>query len=261
MKIEKIMDVGTSNPIVARLGLGLDEIIKLSMIDPEKKEKIKNIIMDIMHDLVEAEKAILPLIEELVEAERELRLNGVKTQSNGRVIVTPSLVHLSSSKVFLKYAKQSLQKFACFFELIFDEKYNGPHFHKIAKKSILFFGESHIVTKLLLEDSKWIKDIIDLRNEDEHPKTGKNFTNGYQISQMEDGKYYIILPTFFNGIQILSALEAFSGNLLTFVEELVAHTLEHYFPPKIMVFSIPEHERDSECPIRFKLGFTEDMKF
>ncbi len=253
-QISKMMDVGTSNPIVARLGIGLDEAVKMARISEEKKKSVNEGCFEIMIALIEAEKAAKPLMDEIRAIESKIATEGVKIQSGGKVIETPGVVNLENSKIFLKFSKEALQKLASLMGTIMEKKYKGPHFDKIRDDAQTFFGKDSIVSKLLTEDHGWIKEIIDLRNEDEHPRSGKPFTSPFHISQLPGGKFLVKPPMFFNGTQVLSGLEVFSHNLLTFSEEIVGHSLAYFFPEMVALFDIPEDQRNSSNPVRYRLG-------
>ncbi len=259
-QISKMMDVGTSNPIVARLGIGLDEAVKMARINDEKKKSINEGCFEIMIALVEGEKAAKPLMDEIRGIISKLATEGVKTQSGGRVIETPGITNLENARVFLKFSKQALQKLASVMGTIMDKTYTGPHFDKVRDDAQVFFGKDHVVSKLLAEDHGWLKHINDLRNEDEHPKTGKPFTKPFDITQRPDGKFLITPPTFFDGTQILSALEVFSHNLLTLSEEIVGNSLAHFFPEMVALYDIPEEQRDRSNPVRYRLGLKSEIK-
>ena len=142
----------------------------------------------------------------------QVKVKGIETQSSGRCITMPSSVHIENARAFTKYAKQVLQKIAENINIIYGTNFDGPHFHKILDYFLGEFGEDFILSKLLKKDRIWIKQIIDLRNEDEHPKTGKPFVNNFDIQPRAGGGFTIFLPTFFDGTQIGSALEVFSFN-------------------------------------------------
>jgi hypothetical protein len=260
-QISKMMDVGTSNPIVARLGIGLDEAVKMARIPEEKKKLINEGCFEIMIALVEAEKAAKPLMDEIRAVMSKLATEGVKTQSGGRVIETPGVTNLENTKVFFKFSKQALQKLASIMGVIMDKKYTGPHFDRVRDDAQTFFGKDHVVSKLLMEDHAWLKNINDLRNEDEHPKTSKPFTKPFHIEQRPDGKFLITPPMFFEGTQALSGLEVFSHNLLTFSEEIVGHSLAYFFPEIVALYDIPEEQRNPSNPVRFRLGLKAEVKF
>ena len=99
------MDVGTANPIVARMSIGLFEIIEFSQLSKEKKEKLKSNGFDIMKLLILAEKTAKPIIEEITKVMEDIKKNGIKTQSNDRCINVPSATSIDDSRAFIKYAK------------------------------------------------------------------------------------------------------------------------------------------------------------
>lgn len=258
-QISKFMDVGTANPIVARLGAGLNEVIQMTSLPKEKKELINAGCFEIMKSLVEAEKAAKPLMEEIRAAEKTLLTEGVKLQGGGKAIETPGVMALDNSRVFLKYAKSGLQQLAEVMGTILDKDFKGPHFHKILGEAKKKFGASHVVCRLLEEDQNWIKELLDLRNEEEHPKSKKAFVQGFNIRPVGD-KFYVTPPSFFNGLPVLNRLEVYSHNLLTFAEELIAHSMETFFPEMVLLYSIPEEQRNPAMPIRYRLGFKEKLR-
>jgi hypothetical protein len=254
------MDVGSENPIVARLHLGLLEIIQMAQIPDDRKDAIRAHCFELGKDLVLAEKSARPLMNELVEIENRLRTEGVRTQAAGRAVEIPGVLRLDDSRVFLKYAKQALQTLANALGVILKKDFQGPHFHLVRDHVIGRLGQDHIVSKLLVEDQGWIKEIIDLRNEDEHPRTGKAFIRGFDITRLPDGRWGIDPPRFFNDAPVLNRLQVYSHNLLTFSEETIAHSLENFFPPIVQVVDIPESERNSDSP-RYRLGLKTAPQF
>jgi len=257
-KLRQDMDVGTSNPIVARTSLGLFEIIEFSSLSKDKKEDLKSSCYEIMKLLVLAEKNAQPIIEEIERILAEISKVGISTQSHGRCINVPSALNIEHSRSFIKYAKQVLQKVAENINIIFGKSYNGPRFDIIRDDFVKEFGNDCIVTKLLIDDQLWIKEIIDLRNEDEHPKTGKPYCSNFDVNRDKDGRVIVTLPKFFNGIQIASGLKAYSYNLLTFAEEITAYSLLKFFPKIATIYEIPEDQRNIKAPIRFRIGLTTD---
>ena len=259
-QVTKTMDVGTENPIVARLTIGLFDIIQMTSLPEKTKEAITGCCFDMMRDLVQAEKASRPLIDEIRAVDTKIASEGIKTQSEGRVIETPAVLNLDNSRVFLKFAKQALQHLAKALGILLETDFRGPHFHKVLARSIEKLGSDHIVTKILEQDQSWLKEINELRNEDEHPRSGKEFSRGYSISKREDGKFHVDPPRFFNDAQVLGVLETYSHNLLTFSEELISHSLEIYLPEFVRVYDIPEEQRDPKKPVRYRIGFREGIQ-
>lgn len=259
-QISKVMDVGTSNPIVARLGMGLSEIIQMARLPEEKKVSLRGCCIELMSSLVQAQQAAGPLMDELKSIESKIVSEGVKTQDHGRVIETPGVMKIDDARVFLKYGKQALQNLAKAMGIILDRKFDGPHFHKVKEVARERFGVDNPVVQLIVDDEPWIKELIDLRNEDEHPSSGKQFIRGFSISPGEGGSFLVDVPRFYNDSPVLKRLEVFSHNLLTFSEELLAVSLAQFFPPIVALYEIPEEQRDPTAPVRFRLGLKEGFE-
>lgn len=262
-QITQISDVGTSNPIVARLTMGLHDLIQMAQLDEEKKSLIREECFKVKTALVQAEKAAKPLMEEIRAAEQKLCLEGVTTQSGGRAINTPGILTLENSRIFIKFAKQALQYLASAMGAMLDRDFKGPHFHLVRDRAIEIFGQNNPATLLLIEDQTWIKDLIDMRNEEEHPKSGKPFVRGFNIarSSNENFEFTVDPPRFYNELMVLNYLEVCSHNLLTFSEEIIALSLQTYFPKMVTLSEIPEEQRNPSVPIRFRLALKKDVPF
>lgn len=256
------MDVGTSNPIVARLLLELDDLIRMARIPEEQKQIIRECCHEIMRSLIQAEKAAKPLIEEIKAIEKKIIAEGIQTQDNGQAIQTPGVVYLDNSRTFLKFCKQALQSLAKAQGILLEKEFDGPHFDKILARAKERLGKDNTITKLLEEDKKWLEEINFLRRKDEHPDRNTTpFVKGFSISKSSDGKFVVDQPRFFNNAPILNRLETYSQNLLTFSEELIAYTLEDFLPEMVRLYEIPEEQRDPSAPIRYKLGLQENFQF
>lgn len=260
-QISKRLDVGTSNPIVARLGIGLREVIELAFLPPDQKEAVHSSCYETMRALVQAEKAATPLLEEIKQVLGDLDANGVKTQSGGRVIDTPGVMHLDNVRTFMKYGKQGLMHVARAIGRLLDIKLDSPRFDRMIQEYESRFGADHHLTKLLREDhDDWLKSFIDLRNEEEHPSSDQPFVSGFSITSSPDGSFQIRPPILINGKFVLPYLEVISHNLLTFSEELIARTAETFFPPLVALSDIPEELRAKKCPVRYRAVLLESSQ-
>jgi hypothetical protein len=209
--------------------------------------------------LVQAEKVAKLLMDEIKAVLQKLETEGVSTQAGGRVIDTPGVLHLENARVFFKFAKQALQNLANAMGVILDHEFTGPHFHFVRDKAKAVLGENHPATLLLEADHGWIKNIVDMRGEEEHPKSGKPFARGFNIQRATGGEYEFSIdpPRFYNDLLVLDHLEGYSRDLLMFAEEVVALSLQSYFPKGVEIQEIPEERRDSSAPVRFRLALKE----
>lgn len=252
-QLTKISDVGTGNPIVARLSIGLLEVLKFTYLQADQIEAVFSSCNEIKRALVQAEKAANPLLDEIRQIQEELRLNGAKTQSGGRVIETPGVMHLDNVRTFVKYGKQGLMHVSRAVGRLLDIKIDSPRFDLMIREYDSRFGSDHPLTKKLREDhDEWLKGFIDLRNEEEHPSSDQPFVSGFSITSKPDGAFEIRPPVLINGVPVVSYLETMSYNLLTFSEELIARTAETFFPPIVGLDEIPAQQRSKKCPVRYR---------
>src|ERR1700738_3147986 len=103
---QKILDEGTSNPIVARIGSQLTELMDLCRIDKKKKEDLSFIFHEMMKDILAAHKQATPLIEELQLINENPSKYGLILEAHKRAI--PSSLKLDNIKIFLKLANAAL---------------------------------------------------------------------------------------------------------------------------------------------------------
>ena len=106
----KIADVGTSNPIIARLTVGLQEIIHIIQMSKDDKQKIIDSLFDISEALIEAEKSALQVIEEINHIESKLAEKAKMNAFSDHPKVIDSVLSLNRVRDFLKYSKAAFQK-------------------------------------------------------------------------------------------------------------------------------------------------------
>lgn len=93
--LKQISNVGSANPIVARLSLQFHEIIAFYDLADDAKEKIGLVLnKQIQQRLLACEKIAIELNNEITDALKIIREMGLKTQSNGRVLELPHIIGL-----------------------------------------------------------------------------------------------------------------------------------------------------------------------
>lgn len=250
-KIQKHLDAGTSNPIVARIMIGLPEVIGFTTLPKPTKTALEENLHKIAEFLILAEKAATPLLTEINATLAEIQKNGVQTQSDGRCVNLPHTSSLENSRIFLKYGKQTLSVIADNFSILLNKSYKGPHFHRIREDCASLFGLEDNLSKLIAEDEPWIKQLVTLRDEDEHPKSKKPFFTDFDVHQAEAGRYDVVLPVFYDGSAMNKVVEVFKYNLLTFTEEATVLALEKHLFPGVDIVEIPEEKRAPDMPKRY----------
>lgn len=251
-KIAKFMDEGSSNPAVARLSLGLTDILPFTTLSEEKRKEVFACGFEVMQLVVRAQKTAEELLSELRSLEAQLGAEGIKEQPGA--IEVPSAMGLHRAATFVVQAKKALQATTKVFELVWGQKFPPGHFHKVSAWARADLGSEHPLTEMLADDQKWIAHLIDLRNEEEHPKSGKPFATNYDVTKKEDGKFLVTRPKLFDGTDVRSCLTTYSEDLLTFTEEVFILALSERLRPEVVLVEIPEPQRRPDCPLRFAVA-------
>ena len=141
-KIQKISDVGTDNPIVAGLTIGLFDIVKMAEIDKATEDAINSSNLNIVHSLTKAEKIGLRICTNIDAVMDGLKKTGVQTQSFERCVNVPSTENLDDVREFLKYCKQSLQELVKIINLFCDNGTSLPRYDKICNRLKEVYGDA-----------------------------------------------------------------------------------------------------------------------
>ena len=258
-KITKVSDFGSATPAVARLGPGVHDLVKFSRLSEEDRNRVCACAWDVMQLLVPAQRLAQEVVAELEEVEAGLRRDGIVFQNSGRVVEVPSAMKLYKAADFIVRSKKVLARAMEVIEVFWGEKCTGAHYHKVLAWARTALGPDVRLTRMLDDDQKWIKHIIDLRNEEEHPKSNGPFIRNYDVNVHDNGRVELVRPRFFDGTDVGSALTVFSEDLLTFVEELIALGVMHtFFMPNLAIAEIPLASRDPALPIRFRVTLNDE---
>ncbi len=259
LKVRKISDFGSGTPAVARLGPGVVELLKFSKIPKESQDRVASCTWDVLQILVPAQRLAKEVIAELDAIEERLRRDGIVFENFGRVVEVPSAMKLDKVADFIVRAKRVLVRAMELIHLFWGEKLAAAYYHKAVAWAREELGEEAPLTRMLDDDQAWIKHIIDLRNEEEHPSKGP-FVRNYDVNVHEDGRVELVVPHLYDGTNVRDALTVFSEDLLTFVEELVALGVMHTFswPQQLAIAEIPVAERDPKLPVRFRVTLNDE---
>lgn len=245
-KIQKVMDAGTSNPIVAALIFGMSDIVNMARIDEKAKELINKTNMEITQYLIKAEKIADAICTEIELEYEELKKNGVQTQAHERCVTVPSTKNIDDVRDFLKYGKKVLQELVEIFNLFLKTTLTLPRYDKLLKSVKTTYDEQDPIYLTLKQDhDNWLKHFLDLRSAEEHPKTmlpeGKSFYYDFDIKWSEENqKWEVGFPCFYEGTSIYELLKASMHNLFTFVEHINILFLQKQMPPIVEIRKVPE---------------------
>jgi hypothetical protein len=262
-RIQKISDYGASNPICARLTLQLNTLFEFCNISKRQKEDIFGIMLqEVVPKLMACFRIKEELTKEIREHQKKIDENGLEFQAQGRAYTLPSIMDLRHhTETFLYNAKSALRDFTVIFQIFFAKDFQKKaHYNKVLKWAEQKFGRKDRLSKMLAEDAMWITQIIKMRNAVEHPD--RNILHIENFTSIENGKTVLVVePVWYLNSEkqspIARDMEVYVSNLLTFFEESLLLCVEKFpsgFP--VAFAEIPEADRDSKCPVRFRVVLT-----
>jgi hypothetical protein len=127
-RLAKILDQGTSNPIVNRLTPQFFEIFNTNLIRLPKQsiEEIKKILFECMKDLLEAEKLLKEYMECENKAIQVIIEAGVEFQPNAFSYEDPSIKLIKFLEAFLIRCVVALRRTIKIAELVLNKEFKGP---------------------------------------------------------------------------------------------------------------------------------------
>jgi len=267
-KIQKIMDVGTDNPIVRSLTTGLFDIVNMARISKEEKDTINAMNLKIVQHLTKAEGIALNICSSIENVVKKLNEEGVKTQSHDRCVDIPSTENLDEVCNFLKHGKQALQELIKLFNLFLRTNISGPRYDKAYKVICNAEGygkDDPIALAVKQNNDTWLKKFVDLRNADEHPEDwipkGQKLYYDFDINwSAKDRKWIISFPHFYEGTSIYELLKMSMHYIFTFVEEMNILFLQKKMPEIVQICKVPKKQQEKYNGRRFILGLKEPFR-
>ncbi len=267
--LKQVADVGTANPIVARLSIQFGSIFDFYELDDETKESIFGILhSDIQKRLISCDKIATEIVGEIEAAITALQEDGVKTQSFGRVLEPPHILNLEERlESYLYNAKSCLRDALKIYNVFFDSKFTEARYDRAIAWAKDTFGDNDSIVKFLeVDHDLWIRKLVRMRNAAEHPggHSGHLHVKNFEVDtanktpRLHEPLWYINdePPT-----PIRSDLHVIVSNILELTEDMVLSALGKYNKPVLVsVIEIPENERREEAPIRFRMGLAQEIE-
>ena len=258
-KIKKILNEGTSNPIVAALTIGLHDIVRMADIDSANRDKINATNLSMVGFIVKAEKNGIEICSSIEKVANDLNVKGVQTQSFDRCVTVPSTERLENIRDFLKYGKQTLQELVKIINVFIDTNVSNPRYDKLLKEFEKVYGKNDPATIALKKDHDvWIKNFLNLRDQDEHP-TVECLYYDFDINWDDEAKKWVLeFPRFYNGTPIYEFAKASIYNIFTFCEEMNIFFLQKHMPKIVQICKVPEDKQSEYGGRRFVVELKEE---
>lgn len=258
--VEQAAEVGSQNPVVARVLLQGKEMLDSALLAPKVD---KDDIVQALHAYKETLLACDREYEHIklkIEGEVDrVRRESLATQNRGRVVAGfPHVADLESHATsFLTFSKRCIQQQARIFDLFFGTQIYSPHFHKIREWIAENLSKESPLHSFFEDQEPRVKYVLSLRNGLEHPVPGpRTVIENFRLApdgEIHTPRWYLEgeVPR-----PILEESDALRRSLLKMVETLVIlsalERTESDFP--YVVYTIPKGERRKECPMKYRLS-------
>ncbi|MGZ8096704.1 MAG: hypothetical protein ACXWUD_10745 [Methylosarcina sp.] len=267
--LKQVSDVGSGNPIVARLSLQFRSILDFYSFDYITKESIQSVLCnDIQKRLIACDRLAKEVIDEIEKVLNELIENGLKTQSGRRVIESPYIINLEERiESYLYNAKSCLRDSLKIYNIVFNTNFTEARYDKAIEWAEREFGNDDAIAKFLKANHElWIRKLVKMRNAIEHPGCHSGLLHIKNFDFVTtDGGTVIQEPIWYlnddSPTTIRSNIHVFVKNILELTEAIVLSVLDKQEKSSMLhILEIPENQRREEAPIRFRMGLAQEME-
>ena len=262
----KILNHGTSHPVVARLQLQVGDLLKNTSFDESACEAIFKASFDASLRLIRCGEIQNRIMAGCDKAEQEHRLT-----ESPQAVTIPHIIGLQhDSETFLYEAKNFLRELTMIINAAFGTAFgqasqfgniNNAEDGQIVCWAEQQFGPDDRLPKFFRLHQEWIGEIVRMRNAVEHPDgySGVLHIRNYEL--MLDGS--IRRPVWHRNDEtpspIVDEMAGLCDQMLVLADELVAFIVQrHLAAPILEVYEIPDEQRNPDCPMSFKIGLTEE---
>ncbi len=252
-------DVGSSNPIIARVLLQSHEILKAAIFAVEVHKEAVNIHLHSCKEALLASefmaKRINSQIDKIIE---EINSKGVSKDNHGRGLNPfPQVQELDKDcGTFLIQANRAIKLICELPSFFLNLDRQDSNFHHLGKRLEAAVGKDIPLTQFVIENKANIEYLIELRNFHEHPKQRKTIIINFMLMpdssirtphwHISDGEPHAIKEEMIATVEFLRDL----AELMLI--HLVMFAISKDFP--FIIEAIPEDKIDKSNPIRYRLS-------
>ena len=256
-----ILNKGSRNPLVARTILQANDFSKW-ISDKEKQQSVQDIAWEVMFALLAFDRSLNWLKASIDKQQNEIAENIEKYVTGPSPHALPIVEDLETefrSAIFI--AKHALNSISELFPAFFDIDVGRGRYDRILLWAEEKFGKNEPLCLMLRSDQNWIYLWTEVRNAFEHPRPDYYVRiNNFLLLPNRQPQ----LPTWqlkhskldnFRPQNMVTALEFYRDNILTFFENLILELTDKAFklPMPVGVIDKDESGRDPDCPKRYEL--------
>lgn len=250
-----VADVGSANSVVARVFIQSWEAIKNT---PLKDDVNKEDVLRCMH---RCKELLLICTDRHVSINNEVEqicemIQKKKLKSKGRHVESfPQVEKLEERCAeFLGNAKNIIQTLAELINVFYKTAFDGPRFDKIVKWAEINLWQNKLFLQYLKEIASGIKNIVDFRNAQEHPKKGEKLT--IENFTIRPGGIVSVPIWYINDekpTDIHHSMKYIAEFLMDISEGIFLYCVMDNIGSSIpfIVREVPDTALDSQCPIKY----------
>ena len=255
----KISDYGTSTPVVARTVHQAHLLLNVFPVSEEFRHRVTEVMWEIQRHLLECHKTCEAICQEARQGQAEFAKRVAAGGDPRSVPTLPWVMDLDSRlESFLHSAKLALRDTGAILDLFFSQNF-GHRFDRALRWAKKQFGENDPLVLVIAAYNNWVKEIIDMRNAVEHPSDdprGRLQVQNFALKR-ERGGFVLVEPhwqlTGDPSSSVAADLPVIVDYLLRLSEEVyVCSLMKMKTPIVVEIVEIPEPERDSTAPVRFR---------
>lgn len=254
-----LSDVGSANPIIARVLLQGHEILNASMFEVDvNKEAIVEKLHACKEALVACENVVKNVVGHIDRIIEEIQSKGISIDTAGRTLNPfPQIPNLYiECGTFLVLANRSIKLICELPTLFIDLDRSDSNFDHLGRRLEKAIGPSEPLTEFVKANADSVRHLVDLRNFHEHPGSLKTEIENFSLSP--DAR--IQVPTWHVSneppIPIREEMLASIDFLIQLAEMMLIYLvllrLSKKFP--FIVIEIPVGDIDPNVPIRYRLS-------
>lgn len=258
----QVADVGSANPIIARVLLQSMDILGSAIFHPRKvdTEAVRRVLHATKESLIACEKAGHRVVAQVDAANERLKVEGVPRAKGGQFISPlPQVVALDAeATTFLISMKRAIQGICDLVPLFVSVEQRDKNFDHLQKRLTKQLGADAVLTQVVAYYAPGIRYLINLRNFQEHP-TAKKRTHVENFRVTPDGS--IVEPMWYvTGEapapirdEILETIDFLVETVEWLFINLVMSAVDSRFP--YVVASTPDDKLRPDYPIKYRLTF------
>lgn len=251
IKITKISDKGTSDPIVNRIYFQFIEMLDTNTIELKNKslENFDNLLFNLMNDFLKVEEYVENYLRIENEAVLKIKKGKIKIEGNSIKYDNPTPKLKENFEHFLIRSVMVLRKLIKMANIIFETEFKGgKELNSYIKKK---FGEDNNLVKYVNSNSKWVKELYDDRGKVEHEELDMS---DFDIEVCKNGSYNPILPFFISkNTPIRFYLTNQFTILFNYIETMIAFLLNQKVKFPLRIVYIKKEERKKYNDFKYKL--------